>query len=147
MLQSIPIFLSLVPSISVVAPPTQIVGQSLLLECDVVSVKGITSNIDIVWSSDGIVLQTDEGVSLTVRTSTTTNLTSTYLISLLSTSDEDRTYQCEMIINATQPVITADNVTLDVTGVYICLNHYVLIIYKVHIQLSGSFCLITAMLL
>ena len=120
-------------------PPTQIVGQSLLLECDVVSVRGITSNIDIVWSSDGTVLQTDEGVSLTVRTSTTTNLTSTYLISPLSTSDEDRTYQCEMIINTTQPVITANNVTLDVTGVYIYLNNYVLIIYKVRIQLSGSF--------
>ena len=101
-----------------VAPPTQIVGQSLLLECDVVSVRGITSNIDIVWSSDGTVLQTDEGVSLTVRTPTTTSLASTYLISPLSTSDEDRTYQCEMIINATQPVITANNVTLDVTGVY-----------------------------
>jgi len=108
----------------VVAPPTQIVGQSLLLECDVISVRGITSNIDIVWSSDGAVLQTDEGVSLTVRTPTTTNLTSTFLISPLSTSDEDRTYQCEMIINTTQPVITTNNVTLDVTGI----DHYILII-------------------
>ncbi|XP_065889976.1 uncharacterized protein [Dysidea avara] len=102
-------------SISVMSPATQIVGQSLMLECNAVSVRGITSRIDVVWSSDGTVLQTDEGVNLTDRTPTTTSLTNTYLISPLSTSDEDRTYQCEMIINTTPPIITASNVTLDVT--------------------------------
>ena len=51
------------------------------------------------------------------RTPTATNLTNTYLISLLNISDEDRTYQCKMIVNTTPLVITASNVTLDVTGI------------------------------
>jgi len=109
-------------SISVMPPATQIVGQSLLLECDVVSVRGITSGIEIVWSSDSTELQRDGGVSLTVRSPTTTNLTNTYIISPLSTSDEGRTYQCEMTINTTPPVVTATNVTLDVTGMMFILN-------------------------
>jgi len=108
----------------VVAPLTQIVGQSLLLQCNVVSVRGINSRIDFVWSSDGTVLQTDEGVSPTVRTPTTTSLMSTYLISPLSTSDEDRTYQCEMTINTTEPIITTDNVTLNVTGTIYIESYY-----------------------
>ena len=103
-------------------PATQIVGQPLLLECDVVSVRGITSDIEIVWNRDSTELQRDGGVSLTFRSPTTTNLTNTYSISPLSTSDEGRTYQCEMIINTTPPVVAATNVTLDVTGMMFILN-------------------------
>ena len=39
------------------APNTQTVGQSLTLQCEVTTVRGITSRVDIVWSSDGTVLR------------------------------------------------------------------------------------------
>ena len=106
-----------------IAPLIQTVGQSLLLQCNVVSVRGITSRIDIEWSSDGTLLQKDEGVDLTVRTSTTTNLTNIYIISQLTTSNEGQTYQCEMIINTTPPVVAANNITLDVTGMHIVTDY------------------------
>ena len=45
------------PTVSVTAPNTQTVGQSLTLQCEVTTVRGITSRVDIMWSSDGTTLR------------------------------------------------------------------------------------------
>ena len=92
------------------APNTQVVGQSLTLECSVTTVRGITSNMDFVWSSDGIELQ-----RLTEVNASFTSNNSTYTIPQLSTTDDGRVYQCEVVINTSPPVIATVNVTLDVT--------------------------------
>ena len=47
-------------------PNTQIVGQSLTLQCEVTTVRGITSSVDIVWSSDGMVLQTTTNLTAAI---------------------------------------------------------------------------------
>ena len=97
------------------APNTQTVGQSLTLQCEVTTVRGITSRVDIVWSADGGML---ERTSLTSSSMTTDTMiyTDAYTISTLSTDDEGRVYECEVEINATTPVIANDYITLDVTG-------------------------------
>ena len=46
-------FLVPTPTVSVTAPKNQMVGQSLIVQCEVTTVRGITSRVDIVWSSDG----------------------------------------------------------------------------------------------
>ena len=55
------------PTVSVTAPNTQTVGQSLTLQCVVTTVRGITSRVDIVWrnSSGGNELQRKDNVSST----------------------------------------------------------------------------------
>ena len=93
------------------APNTQTVGQSLTLQCEVTTVRGITSRVDIVWSSGDTVLRRIEGVS-----STTLVYTDSYTISQLSTTDDGRVIQCEVVINASPLVMASDSVTLDVTG-------------------------------
>ena len=100
------------------APSKQIVGQPLTLECNVTSVRGITSRVDIVWSSDGTELERVEGVNNSAMTSNTALYTDTYTISLLTTSDDDKVYQCEVVINSNTTVTTDNNITLDVTGEY-----------------------------
>ena len=47
------------------APNTQTVGQSLTLQCEVTTVRGITSSVDIVWSSGGTELERTNNVSST----------------------------------------------------------------------------------
>ena len=42
--------------------------------------------------------------------------TDSYTISQLSTTDNGRVIQCEVVINASPPVMASDNITLDVTG-------------------------------
>ena len=104
------------PTVRVIAPSTQIVGQSLTLECSVTTVRGITSRVDIVWSSDdGSVVQTVYGNNASLISSNSTIYTSTYTIPLLSTADDGRVYECEVVINSSSPVMTTGNVTLHVT--------------------------------
>jgi len=120
------IFNFLVPtpySISITAPNTQIVGQSLTLECGVTTVRGITSRVDIVWGSDhSALLEMIENLNLTVRTPSSTSLTITYNIPQLSTEDENRLYQCEMVINTDPLVVAVSNITLNVTGKFVDMN-------------------------
>ena len=104
------------PTVSVTSlNTTQTVGQSLTLQCEVTTVRGITSRVDIVWSSDGIPLQGMYDVSLTTMDNSLV-YTDSYTLSQLSTTDEGRVIQCEVVINASSPIMASDNITLDVTG-------------------------------
>ena len=102
------------------APNTQTVGQSLTLQCEVTTVRGITSRVDIVWSSDGMELQRMNNVSSTTMDNSLV-YTDSYTISQLSTTDDGRVIQCEVVINSSPSVMADSNITLDVTGEYYIL--------------------------
>ena len=103
------------PTVSVTAPNTQTVGQSLTLQCEVTTVRGITSRVDIVWSSGGTVLRRMNGVSSTTMGNSLV-YTDYYSISQLNTTDEGRVIRCEVVINTIPSVMASDSITLDVTG-------------------------------
>jgi len=48
----------------------------------------------------------------------------TYTIPLLSTDDDGREYQCDVMINTSPPVMASGNVTLDVMGKWMLLSQY-----------------------
>ena len=104
---------------------TQTVGQSLTLQCEVTTVRGITSGVDIVWSSGGTVLRsTNDTTADTIGNSLV--YTDSYNISTLNTSDNNRVIECEIMIDV-DPIVTANgNIMLDVIGEY-CI--YVVIIH------------------
>ena len=106
------------------APNTQTVGQSLTLQCEVTTVRGITSRVDIVWSSGGTELQRMNNVSSTMMSNSLV-YTNSYAISQLSTTDEGRVIQCEVLINTSPLVMTNDTTTLDLIGMFIVIVMYV----------------------
>ena len=71
------------------------------------------------WSSDG---SGEPGLDVMggVNNSSVTNdymiFTSTYIIPQLSTTDENKEYQCEVLIDTESPVIASNSVILNVTG-------------------------------
>ena len=91
-------------------------GQPLTLESTVTIVRGITSRVDIVWSSNGSTLKTTEGLNHTSTSNNAVIYTDVYTIPQLSTADEGRIIQCEIVINDTLSVLASDTVTLNVTG-------------------------------
>ena len=103
------------PTVSVTAPSTQTVGQSLTLQCNVTTVRGITSRVDIVWSSGGTELNSTSSAPLSIIDNSVV-YTDFYTISQLSTNDENRVIQCEVVINASPPAMASDSTTLNVTG-------------------------------
>ena len=114
------IFTVLTPTVTVVAVSNQTVGQPLTLQCDVATVTGITNRVDIVWSSNGTEVEIIEGVNISSITSSTALYTDTYIISLLRTSDDDKVYQCEVVINSNVSVIAENRITLNVFGKIYC---------------------------
>ena len=75
------------------------------------TVRGITSRVDIVWSSNGLELEILNGST----SNNSTIYTSTYTIPQLSTTDDGKVYQCEVVINTSPLVMATGSVTLDVT--------------------------------
>ena len=95
---------------------TQTVGQPLILECSYTTVKGITSRVDIVWISNGLELQRIEGVNASSSSESLDTYIVIYDVMQLNTSDDDRVFQCQAILNTNPPLLAIDNITLNVTG-------------------------------
>ena len=104
------------PSISINILNNQTVGQSLTLEGTVTTVRGITSRVDIVWSSNGSMLQLTEGFNHTSTLNNAVIYTDIYTIPQLNTTDNGRIIECDTIINAVSTVAASGSVTLNVTG-------------------------------
>ena len=93
------------PNVLVTALNNQQVGDPLLLECNVTTVRGITSSVDIVWSTnDEAVISDNNTLKETVD-----NLvlhSNTYRSRLsLSKEDDNTKYQCSVEID-TDPLIS-----------------------------------------
>ena len=78
------------------------------------TVRGVTSRVDNVWSSTEI-LKTITGINASLSIDNYTIYLSSYTISPLSTADDGRLYQCEVVINTSPPVMATGSATLDVT--------------------------------
>ena len=109
---------------TVTAPIAQIVGQSLILEANVTTVRGITSRIDIEWSIGNMILQKTEGIIITSTASDSVVYNDIYNITQLSTFDDGRVYQCKVIINTNPQLMAIDSITLDVTGKLTTTMHF-----------------------
>jgi len=103
--------------VTITAPNTQTVGQSLTLECSVTAVRGITSRVDIIWRRGNMMLSRTNNTSPTMMDSSLI-YTDTYTISLLSTEDDGREYECEVVINASPVVTATGSIALNVMGEY-----------------------------
>ena len=80
------------------------------------TVRGITSRVDVVWTSnDDLLAEVVQGINASYTGETFMIFTSINNISHLNITDDGRVYQCEVVINTSPPVIATGTVTLDVT--------------------------------
>ena len=97
-------------------PPSQDVGEPLTLQCDMTTVTGIVSTVDIIWSNSS--------TELDRMNNTTPNITNdlvvysdSYTIPQLTTSYHGTEMQCEVVINIPDtPVRNDATIILNVTG-------------------------------
>ena len=94
----------------------QKVSELLTLKCNVTIVRGITSRVDIVWSSNGTELKRIEGANSSFVSENFTIYVIFYDILQLSTRDDGREFQCGVLINSTPVVMATNSVTLELTG-------------------------------
>ena len=96
-----------------------------MLQCEVTTVRGITSRVDIVWSSGGMELERMNSVSSTTMDNSLV-YTHSYTVAQLNATDNGRVIHCEVVINTSPSVMATGNITLDVTGEH-CITLYLAI--------------------
>ena len=103
------------PTVRVTAPNDQIMYQPLTLQCEMTTVRGITSRVSFEWSIGGTVYERLDNASSTEVDSSLVYRHSCTIKKLFS-NDDGRVIQCKAVINAKRFVMASDNITLDVSG-------------------------------
>ena len=94
-----------------------LVGQPFSLECIITTVRGISSQVNIIWSKGSDIEELKrENVSANVTMFSSVMYRDYLNISQITTDDDNETYRCEVIINSSSPVTASDNYTLHVIG-------------------------------
>ena len=101
------------------------IGDPLTLDCTVTAVRGISSSVDIIWTTGGRVVRRVDNITA-YRKNDSTIYTDSFEISSLSSIDNGREFQCTVVINASQPVNSSDQVTLIFPGE--CVHDYVYVL-------------------
>ena len=96
------------------------IGDPLTLDCTVTAVRGISSSVDIIWTTGGRVVRRVDNITAGIENDSAI-YTDSFEISSLSAIDNGREYQCMVVINATQPIYCSDQFTLIFTGEYLKL--------------------------
>ena len=104
-----------IPSVSVAILTNQSVGEPLTLYCNVTTVRGINSTVNIIWLRDGSELEMQDINSPITSNNMQLYMTS-YMIDHLSATDNKRVYQCRVLIYSNPLVMASNNLTLNVTG-------------------------------
>ena len=94
-----------------------IIGKPLTLECTVTAVRGISSSVDIIWTTGGREVKRLDNAIADIKHNSAI-YTDSFEISSLSAIDIGREYQCTVVINAYQSVDSSDLITLMFPGEY-----------------------------
>ena len=99
-----------------IAVNNQTVGQPLILQCIVTTIRDINSRVDFVWISNGTELERVEGVTSESSRNNLAVYTDYYIIPQLRVADNNSLYTCEVIINRSTLISASSNFTLYITG-------------------------------
>ena len=100
------------PIVNITVPNNLTTGQSVALDCSAVTVKGITSRVDIVWYS-GVQMRRVNNVTASIIDNTAVYRD---LLNISLTGKHDnRVYSCQAIINSDPLVAAISSVRLNVT--------------------------------
>ena len=86
-------------------------GQSLILQCNISTVSDISATVDIIWTTGNTEVRRVENI----QGSLINNFTDFFTIPVLSRSDNNQEYRCEVVINTNPPITGNDSVVLNVT--------------------------------
>ena len=91
------------------------IGDPLTLYCTVTAVRGISSSVDIIWTTGGREVRRANN-TMADENNDSAIYTDSFDILSLSAIDNGRVYQCTVVINASPQVFSSDRITLNISG-------------------------------
>jgi len=114
------------------------IGDPLTLYCTVTAVRGISSSVDIIWTTGGRVVRRLNNITADIEYDDSAIYTDSFEISSLSTIDNGREYQCTVVINASLPIYNSDQITLIFAGEY-AYTYLVLLMLHTYIHMYNYY--------
>ena len=105
------------PVVEVTSIDTVEFGKATTLECNVTTVRGITSRVDIIWrnGSNSTTVTTMENITANIVNNSAV-YTNQLVTPPLSVNDSGRVYYCAVSINSTFGVSSYGTIVLDFIG-------------------------------
>ena len=105
------------PVVEVTSIDTVEYGKAATLECNVITVRGITSRVDIIWMTGYFNTVVKRRVDVTASIVGNSAVYADHLMTPpLSVNDNGRVYYCTVNIIATSVINSSDNIVLSFNG-------------------------------
>ena len=101
------------------------INQPLILQCTATIVRGITSTVDIIWTTGDTQVRRVNDVTASSNINSTSVYYDSFIIPSLNISDIGSVYQCEVLVNSIVPTTANADFTIPIPGS--CLCTYVII--------------------
>jgi len=104
------------PNVSVTSSSSRpTVGEPFSLECNIIVIKGIIGEVDIIWTANGRVIKIVDNVEGHTTDLQDTVHSDVYEISKLQPCDNNTIYRCEAIIKTNAPLNGSDSIALTIS--------------------------------
>ena len=107
-------------TIEATAISTPKIYEPLILQCNATTVRGITSTVDIVWTTGNTQVRRVNNVTASSNINSSSVYNDSFIIPSLNLSDIRSVYECEVVINSVLPSTAKTNFIVPIPGMYVC---------------------------
>ena len=90
--------------------------QPLILQCTAIIVRGITSTVDIIWTTGNTQVRRVNNVTASSNINSSSIYNDSFIIPSLNLSDIGSVYECEVLINSVLPTGAKTYFTISTPG-------------------------------
>ena len=116
-------------AVEVTAAVDPTIYQPLVLQCTATIVRGITSTVDIIWTTGNTQVRRVNNVTASSNINSSSIYNDSFIIPSLKISDARNVYQCQVLINSVLPTATTADFIISIPGMYVCTTTHVRILY------------------
>ena len=111
-------FIDPIVSVEIMAATIPAIDQPLVLQCNANIVRGITSTIDIIWTTGNTQVRRVDNV-IASSNFNSSSVYDSFIISSLNLSDIGSVYECEVLINSVLPTTDKTDFIIPAPGMYV----------------------------
>ena len=115
------VFTDPIVNMKITATNNPTIYQPLILQCVATIVRGITSTVDIIWTTGDTQVRRVNNVTASSNINSTSVYSDSFTTPPLNISDIGSVYQCEVLINSFLSTTTKTEFVIPIPGTYICM--------------------------
>ena len=110
------LYIDPIVSVEIMAASIPSIDQPLVLQCTATTVRGITSTVDIIWTTGNTQVRRVNNVTASSNINSSSIYNDSFIISSLNLSDIGSVYECEVLINSVVPIADKTDFNVSIPG-------------------------------